>query len=203
MRHLVEAGIVCLALAAPAVTPAQTPASASESLQEGTVPITRLIGTVARKTGKRFILDPRVRADVLLVGQDPASLSYADLLEILQVHGFAAIEGAGYVRIVPDGSVRSEVVPKVSGKESHPDAEWVSKIIPVHSVPAAQLVPLLRPMLPPQAHLVASACTNVLLIVGTVAKVRQIESLVADLDVGSPYKPDKCEPQPPAPPRRD
>jgi general secretion pathway protein D len=63
----------------------------------------------------------------------------------------------------------------------------------VKSVPAAQLVPILRPLLPQQAHLVAIACTNVLVIVDTFANVQRIEKLVRALDTaGEPYKSDKC-----------
>jgi len=202
MRAMVCAGVVCLALLTPGITLAQI-ASVSEPAQEGAVPLARLIATVAKKTSKRFIVDPRVRADVLLVGQDPASVTYADLLEILHVHAFAAIEGGGYIRVIPDASVRWEGLPVISGKDSHVDAEWVSKVIQVHNTPAVQLVPLLRPILPQQAHLVAYPCANVLVILGTVANVRQIEALLPALDVGQPYKADKCEAPPPAPPRRD
>jgi general secretion pathway protein D len=60
-------------------------------------------------------------------------------------------------------------------------------------MPAAQLVPLLRPLLPQQAHLVAVPCTNVLLIADTFGNVQRIEKLVRVLDVaGEPYKPEKC-----------
>ena len=57
--------------------------SAGAEHVEGGVPIAHLIATVAKKTGKKFVLDPRVRGDVVLVGQDPANISYNDLLTIL------------------------------------------------------------------------------------------------------------------------
>jgi len=60
-------------------------------------------------------------------------------------------------------------------------------------VPAAQLVPILRPLLPQYAHLAALPYENTLLIVDRYANVKRIEAIVKALDVGTPYKPEKCE----------
>jgi type II secretory pathway component GspD/PulD (secretin) len=84
-------------------------------------------------------------------------------------------------------------LPLISGTETRPNAEFVSKVLTVKSVPAAHLVPILRPLLPQQAHLVAFPCTNVLVLVDTFANVQRIEKLVRAIDTaGEPYKSDKC-----------
>lgn len=166
-------------------------AVASEHV-EGGVPIARVIAAVARKSGKRFILDPRVRAEVALVGQDALALGFNDLLAVLRDYGLAAVEYGGFVHIVPDTSIRALPIPAISGKEARPDAEYVSKVISVRNVPAAQLVPILRPLLPQAAALVAFPCNNRLLIVDISANVRRVEGLVDQLDVGEPYKPERC-----------
>jgi len=53
--------------------------------------------------------------------------------------------------------------------------------------------------MPKMAHLAAAVCSNSLLIVDSFANVKRIETLVKVLDVGSPYKPEKCEMPSPAP----
>jgi len=63
----------------------------------------------------------------------------------------------------------------------------------VNSVPATQLVPILRSLLPQSAHLAAAQCTNELIIVDTFANVRRIEALVAAMDQGSALALPKCE----------
>ena len=78
------------------------------------------------------------------------------------------------------------------GKEAHPEAEYVTKTFTLKNVPAAQLVPILRPLLPQQGHLVAFPCTNMLMIVDTFGNVQRIEKLVQSLDVGGPYTPPAC-----------
>ncbi len=161
---------------------------------ENAVPLESLIADLAKRTGKRFVLDPRVQVDVTLIQQNPASLSYAELLTVLQVHGFTAVEEGGLVRIVPDANVRSLALPLLGDKEERPDAEYITKIIPVRTTSAAMLVPMLRPLMPMQAHLAASVCTNDLVIVDTVANVRRIEAIVQSLDDGEePFEARECK----------
>jgi general secretion pathway protein D len=167
------------------------------SLPTHAEPITQLITSVAQKANKKVLIDPRVNAEVTLVGQRAADLSYADLLTILQLYGFAAVEGGGYVRVVPDSGARMLVTTIASGnRQNYADAELVNRIIPVKTMPAAQLVPILRPLIPQFGHLAAVTCRNTLLIVDTYANVKRIESLVQALDTGSTaFTPEKCESQ--------
>ena len=90
-----------------------------------------------------------------------------------------AMPAGDYVRIVPDAQVRQLPLPLVTGKERHPDAEYVSKVIVPRNISAMQLVPILRPLLPQSAHLVALPCTNSLVIVDSYGNIRRIEALTA------------------------
>jgi general secretion pathway protein D len=168
--------------------------SASSAHLENGVPISRLLATVAKKTGKKFVVDSQVHGDAEIVGQDAASISYGDLLTILHVYGYTAVEYGGYVNVIPAAGVRQLPVPQVSGRETRPEAEFVSKVITVKNVPAAHLVPLLRPIMPQSGHLVALPCVNKLFIVDTFGNVQRIQAIIEALDVGEPYKPEKCEP---------
>jgi general secretion pathway protein D len=86
----------------------------------------------------------------------------------------------------------------MSSGQTFPDAQFVDYIIPVKNGPAALLVPILRPLMPQYAMLAAAVCSNSLLIVDSYANVRRIETIVKALDVGTPYKPEKCEMPSPA-----
>jgi general secretion pathway protein D len=184
MAMKVMAG-ACVAILMAAVA---SPAAAQENMTA-----TELISAVAAKTGKKFIVEPRVQAEITLLGQEPSSVTIADLATILQVYGFALFEGGGYVRVVPDPVARLMPTPVISGSEKRADGEYVTRVIKVKSMPAAQLVPLLRPIIPQNGHLVAVPCTNVLMVVDTFANVRRLESVVQSLDTGGePYQPEKC-----------
>ena len=168
-------------------------AAISTGSEEAGVPILTFLKAVAKRTGKKIIVDSRVRGNVQLLGEDVSSVTYSDLLTILQMQGFTAVEGGGFLRVIPEAIIRQSAVPLVVGNATYPDAQYVSALIPVRKVPAGSLVPILRPLLPQQAHLAAAMCSNTLLMVDTFANVRRIESLVAALDTGDTYKSDKCD----------
>jgi general secretion pathway protein D len=157
-----------------------------------TVPLDTLIATVAKNTGRKFVLDPRVRAEVALVGADPSSVTYDQLLAILDTYGFAAIDTSGYVEVVPLPEVREAPLPLVSDHETRPDNQYVTAVIRVRSLPTAYLVPILRPMVPQWGHLVAMPCDNTLIIVDRFANVRLMESIVKAMDTGAPITLPKC-----------
>ena len=161
--------------------------------RENGVPFSKLIATVAKKTGKKFIVDPRVHGEAEIVGQDTSNISFSDLLTILHVYGYTAIESGGYVSVVPDAVARQVPTPQITGKETRPDAEFVTKVITVRNIPAVQLVPILRPMVPQMGHLAALPCVNKLIYVDTFANLQRLQAVIEALDVGEPYKPAKCD----------
>lgn len=168
-------------------------ATSAESRSDGanTIPISTVIAAVAKRSGKKFIVDPRVQGDAVLLQDNPAALSYDDFLMLLNVHGFAAVTNGDYVRVVPEASVRQLALPIAAG-DQHPLAEYVTRVLTVKSIPASQLVPLLRPLIPQQGHLVALPCTNNLIVVDTFGNTQRLEQLIKTLDRGEPYVPEKC-----------
>lgn len=61
----------------------------------------------------------------------------------------------------------------------------MTRIIPVDNVSAAQLVPVLRPLLPQQSHLAAYAATNILIVSSLASNISRIMSLVKQVDQAS------------------
>jgi type II secretory pathway component GspD/PulD (secretin) len=175
---------------------AQTSESASVT-RSGGIPITDLVAMMSKKTGKKFILEPRVQAQVSVV-PDPARISYDEFLTVLMVYGLVAVERGDTVMIVPDGSARVMPVPMAVGNEKHPDAEVVTRIIHVRNTPAASLVPILRPLIPQFGHLAANICSNDLILVDRFANVKRLEAIIEAVDKGDPFKPEKCSGPPTA-----
>lgn len=213
MKSNVLVILTVLALGVGPPAPAQSAASSLSVVAEGGVPLGQLLESVAKRSGKKILVDPRVPENlpVHLYGQDTSKVDYDELLTILDLDGFAAVEQGGYVQIVPHSEVRYRSIPLVTGSENLPLAQYVTTLIRVKSISATQLVPILRPMLPQQSHLVALPCRNVLIMVDTMANVRRIKTVIEGLDTGAPWV-DKCsssqtsdrpQPPPPPPPRPD
>jgi general secretion pathway protein D len=177
-------------------SPSAADSAAESAGRSDGVPIERIIAAVAKKTGKKYLIDSRVHGSVNIVGQDISSITYPELLSILLLSGATAVEGENYVSVVPESIIRQMPLPQVTGKESYPEAQWVTTVIAVKNVPAATLVPILRPLMPVSAHLAAAVCSNSLLATDTFVKVKFLQKLVASLDVGSPYVPHPCQAEP-------
>jgi general secretion pathway protein D len=161
---------------------ANEPATAAgrEDNDEGTIDLTTLIAQVAARENREFLVDPRVRARVRIIPpiEQP---DFGVLLSVLRVHGYAAVEVEGRIQIVPDGLARwlpTRVLQRDDNSVS--DDEIVTRVLSVPSGQAPQLVPVLRPMLPQNAHLAATA-DNRLIIVDRYDNVRRITEVVGIL----------------------
>ena len=192
MRKVFRFALCFVLCAAFNATQAQTPTASAASNSADGMPISTLIDTVANKSRKKMVVDPRVQAQVILVGQKTTDVSYGDFLSILGTYGFAAVENGGYVHVVPASSVRSMAVPAAASGKQYLDAEYVNKVISIKSMPSAYLVPMLRPLLPQYAHLAALPCKNKMIVLDTYANVKRLEALIEALDVGAPYTPEPC-----------
>ena len=67
----------------------------------------QVVEAVSQVTGRSFILDPRVRAQVTMLSTTPMTPDafYEAFLAILQVHGFIAVPAGNVVKILPDAKV--------------------------------------------------------------------------------------------------
>ena len=147
------------------------------------MPVERLVAVVSHKIGKPFVLDPRVRADVVIEGKAPADLSYAELLDVLDAYGVAAFDDGRFVRVVPESVIRTVAIPTITTRDTRPGPEYVSELIVVKNVSAPQLVPILRPLVRSSGHLVAYPESQTLLIVDRFENVRRLEGLCMRLMV--------------------
>ncbi|CAG0908490.1 unnamed protein product, partial [Cyprideis torosa] len=143
-----------------------------------------LIDTVSEITGKNFIIDPRVKAKVTVVSAKPmdANEIYEIFLSILQVHGFAAVPTGDVIKIVPDVSAKQGPVPTVTQRNPGYGDQIVTRVIAIENVPAAQLVPILRPLIPQQGQLAAYQPSNVLLISDRAGNINRLVDIINKID---------------------
>jgi general secretion pathway protein D len=139
-----------------------------------------VIEGVQAVTGRPMIVDPRVRANVTLYNSTPLSPEefYQLFLQMLQVHGYMAVESGGIVQILPDANARQEVGSGFAGE----GADIVTQTIQLTNVGAAQLVPILRPMMPQYAHLAAHQSANILILSDRANNLARIVDIVRRLD---------------------
>jgi general secretion pathway protein D len=161
----------------------------------GGVEITDIIARYAKRTGKAFVADGRVRAQVPLFGIDVDRLSEDQLLAILQTSGFALTNQGGILAVVPDAGARQFATSVHTDADFKAlDHEYVTVVLQPKAVCAAHLVPILRPLMPQAAHLAAHPQTNTLILNDRAANARRIAQLTQQLDANARGEKKSCEP---------
>ncbi len=143
--------------------------------------IRQVIEAVGEVTGRNFLVDPRVNASVTLLSFSPMSPDafYQAFLATLQVHGFAAIDSGEVIKIVQDANAR--FLSSGPGSTDEGDA-YVTQTVALENIGAAQLVPILRPLMPQSAHLAAHQTSNMLILADRAANVQRMLNIIGRMD---------------------
>ena len=171
-----------LVLAVPASTRAQAQGAITPNYKDAD--LAQIIEAVSAVTGKNFIVDPRVRAQVTMLSSTPMSPNafYEAFLSILQVHGFVAVPSGDVIKIIPDANARQVPANDLPSRVSSSSDEIVTQVIAVKNVSAAQLVPILRPLIPQYGHLAAYPASNMLIVSDRASNVSRIMRIVQRID---------------------
>jgi general secretion pathway protein D len=149
--------------------------------------ITQVIEAVAAATGRNIIVDPRVRAQVTMLSatsMTPAEF-YEAFLALLQVHGFVAVTQGEVIKIIPDANSRTMPGNDLPERISSSSDELVTQVVSVANVSAAQLVAILRPLMPANAHLAAYPSSNLLILADRAANVNRLLRIIRRIDQAS------------------
>jgi general secretion pathway protein D len=150
--------------------------------------IQQVAEAVSAATGKTFIIDPRVRAQVTMLSSTPMSPAafYEAFLSILQVYGFVAVPAGNITKILPDANARQFPANDLPDHVSATSDEMVTQVLAVKNVSATQLIPILRPMIPQYGHLAAYPASNILIISDHASNVNRMMRIINRIDqVGS------------------
>lgn len=162
------------------------PAKQEITLNFADADIRTVIEAVAQRTGRNFIIDPRVKGKVTVISQTAmdADALYEVFLSVLKVHGFAAIPGNNVIKIVPEVNAKQDSIETLTGRSAAMDESdaFVTQVLEVKHVDAAQLVPILRPLVPQRGHLAAYPASNVLIISDSAANIARIDTIVRRID---------------------
>jgi general secretion pathway protein D len=143
-----------------------------------------IIQAVSEVTGKNFIIDPRVNAKVTMLSATPMSPAafYQAFLSVLQVYGYIAVPAGKVIKIIPNTDARQLPSIDLPDSVSSNSDEIVTQIITMKNISAAQLVPLLRPLIPQQGHLAAYASGNMLIISDRASNVSRVMKIIERMD---------------------
>ena len=141
--------------------------------------IREFIDQVAEITGETFIVDPRVKGQVSVLSKTPLTLSevYQLFLSVMSTHGFSVVTQGDQARVIPNAEAKAEAN---SGGAAPGKLE--TRLIQVQQGSVAELIPLIRPLVPQYGHLAAVTSANALIISDRSANIARIEDLIRQLD---------------------
>jgi general secretion pathway protein D len=147
--------------------------------------IQSVVKSVSMITGKNFILDPRVSGTVNIISANPVDkdLVYPILLSALRLQGFTAVEGPGVIKIVPEADAKLNNSPTVEGTSKFKGDQLITQVFALKYESAAQLLPVLRPLIAPNNVINAYPNNNTLVITDYAENLRRIDKIIQSIDI--------------------
>jgi general secretion pathway protein D len=162
--------------------PALRPGEMMFNFQEAD--IQAVVKTVSQITGKNFLLDPRVKGKLTIISTQPVSKNaiYQIFLASLKAQGYTAIDSAsGFIKLVPLGDAKQNA-DVTTGVMPRPGEQTITHVITVQYSSAAQLVPLLRPLMAPTSQISVYPPANTLIITDYADNIRNLLRIVEIID---------------------
>ncbi|MBN7795427.1 type II secretion system secretin GspD [Parahaliea mediterranea] len=146
--------------------------------------IQELIKFVAEATSTTIVVDPSVKGKVKVVSAKPVTRDelYNLFLSILEVHGYTAVRSGGVVRVIQSKDARSAPVSVRDVAAGSGNDEYVTQVMKLENISAAKLIPVLRPLVPQQAHMAAYAPSNAIIISDIASNIDRISDIIKRMD---------------------
>ncbi len=145
--------------------------------------IRAVVHWLGNMTGKKFIIDPRVKGNMTIFAKESLSIedAYHVVVEAMRVYGYSAVESNGVVRIVPD--IRAKTLPfdLSSVLDGDTETDMASYVVRLQNLPSSELLSQLKPLLPPSGHIAATS-PNTLLLIDAKDNVKRLAKLAEHID---------------------
>jgi len=146
--------------------------------------IRTFVEQIAEITGRTFIVDPGVKGKITVISNEKLGQQgiYEVFLTVLQIHGYAALEQDGVVKVIKQSVVKSSGV-DLDNRNTQTGQDLVTRVIFVQNRSAMELVPLLRPMVAKYGHLAGVNSANAIIISDHAYNIERIQTLIKSLDI--------------------
>jgi general secretion pathway protein D len=141
---------------------------------------------ISKLTGKNFIYNPQdVKGRISVVSQTPITVGDAwnAFLTALNMRGFALIPSGRYFRIERLATAKEKQTPLFSDRSPPNNDEFITRVIPLRFIDAAEFEQAFRLWMPREARMQAYQQTNTVIITDTAANISRMMELIKLLDV--------------------
>lgn len=142
--------------------------------------------TMAAITGRNIVVDPRVKGTINLSTDRPIppAAAFNQFLATLRLSGFTVVESGGLLKVVPEADAKLQGG-TVSVGTPGPGGQIVTQIFRLNYESAANLVPILRPLISPNNTINVNPGNNSLVITDYADNLQRLARIIAALDVSN------------------
>ncbi len=142
--------------------------------------------TMAVITGRNVVIDPRVKGTITLNTERPVSpaVAYSQFLAVLRLQGFTVVNAAGLDKIVPEADAKLQGG-AVSNGEQVSGGQIATTVFKLRFESAANLLPILRPLINPNNTINVNPGNNSLVITDYADNLTRLGRIIAALDVAN------------------
>ncbi len=141
--------------------------------------------TMAAITGRNIVVDPRVKGTINLSTDRPVApaVAYNQFLAAVRLSGFTIVESGGLLKLVPEADAKLQGGAVSTGPVA--GNQIVTQIFRLNYEPAANLVPILRPLISPNNTINVNPGNNSLVITDYADNLQRIGRIIGALDVSN------------------
>jgi general secretion pathway protein D len=145
--------------------------------------IEAVASAIGQMSGRNFLIDPRVKGNVNIVSSRPVppSAAYDIFLSALRLQGYTAVEGEGVVKILPEADAKLHLR-SVSPRSAAEGDRLQTRVYALKYESAAQMLPVLRPIISPNNTIAVYGANNSLVITDYADNLRRIDRIIDAID---------------------
>jgi general secretion pathway protein D len=149
------------------------------------------IEAVSRAMGamldRQILVDPRVKGTITVYSEQPLSVreAYLNYLAALRGLGFAVVESAGLLKVVPEAEAKLQAGNVAVGPVTTRGDQVVTQVFRLNHENANNLVAVLRPLITPNNTINANPSNNTLVITDYADNLQRLGKIIAAMDTPS------------------
>ncbi len=180
--------LLALALAIASGAQAATPKAAQSApvtlnfVNADIEAVSRAIGVMLNK---QVVIDPRVKGQITVTSEKPLPVreAYLNYLASLRAQGFAVVESAGLLKVVPEAEARMQSNTVVIDQNPVRGDQIITQVFRIEHDNANNFVAVLRPLITPNNMINANPSNNTLVITDYAENLQRIAKIITAMDV--------------------
>jgi general secretion pathway protein D len=143
--------------------------------------VTRAFGAMIER---QIAVDPRVKGNITVYSEQPQTIreAYASYLTALRGLGFAMVESAGLLKVVPEADAKLQAGTVVVGEATARADQVLTQIFSLRYENANNLVTVLRPLITANNTINVSPGSNTVIITDYADNLQRLGKIIAALD---------------------